>query len=260
MGGGRSEGQRSGGTADRGPARAVEMKVVDLRTTAHSGGAQSRRIREDNSVSILERLLYQHGNAAKTSDRHRAGVTSDETSGHCKPDMLPLDGSNEACTTCNILVSVTGDALDHELMALACAVAEEKQAKVIHVMYGIEVPRTKSVDEEMPRERALAGQVLNEAQADAKTCQAKVDPEYFQSRNIGQSLVAAASEHHCSLLIVGVPYNASTEGQFELTETVDYVLKNAPCRVWVVRGQAPESATESESPSHVEKRQPAGTR
>jgi nucleotide-binding universal stress UspA family protein len=233
------------------------MKVVDLRT-AHSGGAQSRRTREDNSVSILERLLYQHGNAAKTSDRHRAGVASVETNGHGKPDMLPLDGSNEACTNCNILVSVTGDTLDHELMALACAVAEEKHAKVIHVMYGIEVPRSKSVDEEMPRERAKAGQVLDEARADAKMCHAKVDPEYFQSRSIGQSLVAAAAEHHCSLLIVGVPYNASTEGQCELTETVDYVLKNAPCRVWVVRGQPSES--DAESSAQVDERQPAGTR
>ncbi len=209
-------------------------------------------------MSILERLLYQHGRAARISDRQHAGVASIETNGHGKPDMLPLGDSPEACKNCSVLVAVSGDALDHELMALACAVAEKKRANVIHVIYGIEVPRSKSVDEEMPQERVKADQALDEAEADAEQCRIAVDREYIQSRNIGQSLVDAASVHQCSLLIVGVPYNATTEGQSELTETVDYVLKNAPCRVWVIRGQSPESAAESRQ--RADQRQPAGAR
>jgi nucleotide-binding universal stress UspA family protein len=112
------------------------------------------------------------------------------------------------------------------------------------VIYGIEVPRTKPVDEEMPRERARADTALDKAAADAEHCRIVVDKEYIQSRNVGESLVDAAGIHDCALLILGVPYNAPSEGQFELTETVDYVLKNAPCRVWVIRGQPPAGAIE----------------
>jgi hypothetical protein len=209
-------------------------------------------------VSILERLLYQHGRAAKMGDRQHAGVAVAETNGHAKPDMLPLSDSTEGCKDCSVLVAVTGDELDHELMALACAVAEQKHAQVVHVIYGIEVPRSKPVDEEMPRERQKADEVLDKAEADAEPCHVPVDKEYIQSRNVGQSLVDAASIHGCALLIVGVPYNAPSEGQFELTETVDYVLKNAPSRVWVIRGQPPTGATESRR--RADQRQPAGAR
>jgi Universal stress protein family len=207
-------------------------------------------------VSILERLLYQHGRAAKISDGQHEGEA--QANGHAKPDMLPLSDSTEGCKTCSVLVAVTGDELDHELMALACAVAEQKHAQVVHVIYGIEVPRSKPVDEEMPRERQKADEVLDRAEADAEQCHVAIDKEYIQSRNVGQSLVDAASIHGCSLLIVGVPYSASTEGQFELTETVDYVLKNASSRVWVVRGQPPVGALEPRR--RTDQRQPASAR
>jgi nucleotide-binding universal stress UspA family protein len=219
----------------------------------------ARRPEEDNPVSILERLLYQHGRAAKMSDRHAAGLTTAEGNGHGMPDMLPLGGSSaEVCKNCSVLVVVNGDELDQELMALACAVAEKKHAQDVHVIYGIEVPRTKPVDEEMPRERAKADQALDKAEEDARQCHIAVDKEYIQSRNVGQCLVDAAAIHDCALLIVGVPYNAPSEGQFELTDTVDYVLKNAPCRVWVVRGQPPVGAIEPRR--RADQRQPAGAR
>jgi nucleotide-binding universal stress UspA family protein len=210
-------------------------------------------------VSILERLLYQHGRAAKIGDRQHAGETAAETNEHSLPDMLPLgDSQTQTCKHCSVLVAVTGDELDHELMGLACAVAEQKHADVVHLIFGIEVPRTKPVDEEMPRERATADEALDKAEADAGHCRIAIDKEYIQSRNVGQSLVDAAATHECALLIMGVPYNAPSEGQFELTETVDYVLKNAPCRVWVIRGQPPVGATEPRR--RADQRQAAGAR
>ena len=210
-------------------------------------------------MSILERLLYQHGRAAKIGDRQHAGETAAETNGHNLPDMLPLgDAQSQTCTRCSVLVAVTGDELDHELMGLACAVAEQKHAEVVHLIFGIEVPRTKPVDEEMPRERAKADDALDKAEADAGQCRIAIDKEYIQSRNVGQSLVDAAATHDCALLIMGVPYNAPGEGQFELTETVDYVLKNAPCRVWVIRGQPPTGAIEPRR--RADQRQTAGAR
>src|SRR5262245_6158953 len=100
-------------------------------------------------------------------DRLHAGQTATETNRHSLPDMLPLgDPQAQTCKRCSVLVAVTGDELDHELMALACAVAEQKHAEVVHLIFGIEVPRTKPVDEEMPREREKADEALDRAEAD----------------------------------------------------------------------------------------------
>lgn len=208
-------------------------------------------------MSILERLLYQHGRAAKMGD-HQNGVGGTQVNGHGEPDMLPLDEtSQERCEDCGVLVAITGGELDHELMALACAVAQKKHSNVIHAIYGIEVPRTKPVDEEMTTERAQADQALDQAAADAETCHISVDKEYVQSRNVGQSLVSAAAAHGCALMIIGLPYKAEAEGQLEMNETVDYVLKHAPCRVWVIRGRPPAGDVSS---SRLERREPAGAR
>ncbi len=208
-------------------------------------------------MSILERLLYQHGRAAKMGD-HQNGVGGTQANGHGEPDMLPLDEtSQERCQDCGVLVAITGGELDHELMALACAVAQKKHSNVIHAIYGIEVPRTKPVDEEMTTERAQADQALDQAAADAETCHISVDKEYVQSRNVGQSLVSAAAAHGCALMIIGLPYKAEAEGQLEMNETVDYVLKHAPCRVWVIRGRPPAGDASS---SRLERREPAGAR
>lgn len=208
-------------------------------------------------MSILERLLYQHGRAAKIGDHQHGGVDG-QANGRGEPDMLPLgETTQEQCQNCSVLVAVTGGELDHELMALACAVAQKKHTQVVHAIYGIEVPRTKPVDEELPAERTQADHALDQAAADGESCHISVDKEYVQSRNVGQSLVSAAATHGCALLIIGLPYKAEAEGQLEMNETVDYVLKHAPCRVWVIRGRPPEG---EESSSRMQRREPASAR
>jgi nucleotide-binding universal stress UspA family protein len=211
-------------------------------------------------VSILERLLYQQGRAARTSDRQRATAPTATSDGHAsKPDMLPLtDQSAKYCQRCSVLAVVTGDASDHEIMALACAVAKEKHTNVVHAIYGIEVPRSKAVNDEMPAERERANAVLSRAAEDAKQCDIEVDKEYIQSRHFGQSLVDAAANQGCALLIIGLPFKAEAEGEAALTDTVDYVLKHATCRVWVVRGQPP--AGESDVRERTTRHEPAATR
>ncbi|HEX6818178.1 MAG TPA: universal stress protein [Ktedonobacterales bacterium] len=207
-------------------------------------------------MSILERLLYQHGRAAKIGDHHH-GVVGGQINGRGEPDMLPLgETTQEQCPTCSVLVAITGGDLDQELMALACAVAQKKHTNVVHAIYGIEVPRTKPVDEEMTAERTQADRALDQAAADGETCHITVDKEYIQSRNVGQSLVSAAASHGCALMIIGLPYKAEAEGQLEMNETVDYVIKHAPCRVWVIRGRPPEG---EESSSRMQRHEPAAS-
>lgn len=156
--------------------------------------------------------------------------------------MLPLpDEEERQRTNCkkNILVAVTGSPQDRELIALASNIGKTKKVEVFAV-YGIEVPRTLPVDAEMPVETQQATEALDRATAVAAKLDVHVDPEIIQSRSFGQTLVDEAEAHGCALLVIGLPYHVGRNGHFTLDDTADYVLKNAPCRVWMVREQPPE--------------------
>ena len=56
---------------------------------------------------------------------------------------------------------------------------------------------------------------------------------------VGLILVQAAEEK-ADLLVMGLPYKKRFGGDFAIGRTVPYVLKNAPCAVWVVREPIPE--------------------
>lgn len=190
--------------------------------------SQSLEVRLPNS--LVERLARQTLRAVEPD--HPAPA-----------DVLPAAAAR-------VLVAITGNELDHELMALACAVAQKKAAAV-DVIYGIEVPRSKPVDDELPLERARADWALDQAVEDAAACGIPVDKEYVQTRDFGYALVSVAATHSSALLVIGLPYEGDAEGQLEMNAVVDYVLKHAPCRVWVIRGQPPMSKWKAHT-SHAE--------
>jgi hypothetical protein len=212
---------------------------------------------EDDTMSILKRLM-RHPECADTApsatNEGSYGATPDaQTGGQAgKPDLLPTLAATEACIArgtqgarCGVVVALTGGELDHELMALACTVASEKHLDVVQAIYGIEVPRTKAVNDDMPTERRAADAALERAAQDAKAYHITVAKEIVQSRRVGTSLVHAATAHGCALLILGLPCAAAMEDATEetgMSELLADVLMLAPFRVWVVRGQPAQEA------------------
>ena len=198
-------------------------------------------------MGLLERLGLPTGRATKIID----GLHPEQphTSGNTpKPDMLPLPAGEDgqrAHTKRNVLVAITGHDLDCETVTMACNIAKMKKAGV-YAIYGIEVPRKLAIDAELPQETEAASEALERAAAVADQMHMRIDPEIVQSRNFGQSLVDEARAHECALVILGLPYHLGIGGHFDLGETADYVLKNAPCRVWLIRGQRPENAERAE--------------
>ena len=194
-------------------------------------------------MGLFGRLGFPAGRAAKVID----GQHPDEMqpNGNApKPDVLPLaegEKKRHAQAKRNVLVAISGKAVDDEVISLACTVAKAKKVNV-YVVYGIEVPRKLALDAEMPEETQAANEALDRASAIADQLQVRVQPEIIQSRNFGQSLVDEAVAHDCSLLVVGLPYQLGIGGHFDLGATVDYVLKNALCRVWMIRGQRSEAS------------------
>jgi nucleotide-binding universal stress UspA family protein len=203
-------------------------------------------------VGLLGRLGLPTGHATKIIDGQHPGLFP-AGGGTPKADMLPLpEGEHGEQVRCkrNILVAILGKELDSELVSIACNLSKTKKGSV-YVAYGIEVPRKLAIDAEMPAETQSAGEALERAAEIAQQMGVRIEPEIIQSRHYGQSLVDEAEAHDCALLILGLPYRLGVGGQFDLGETAEYVLKNARCRVWLVRGQQPGADESAERPESV---------
>lgn len=135
-----------------------------------------------------------------------------------------------------ILVPVAGHRIDDEAILLACAVARRQKAKV-YAIYVIEVSRALPLDAEIQPSVEKGEQVLDHADQLASDNEATIETELLQAREIGPAIVDEAVERGVDVIIIGVPYRKQF-GEFTLGTTANYVLKNAPCAVWVCREPA----------------------
>jgi nucleotide-binding universal stress UspA family protein len=87
-----------------------------------------------------------------------------------------------------------------------------------------------------------AQRVLDSAEAIAEESKQTLEPVLLQARDVAAALVDEATERDADLLVVGLPYRKRFGGDFAIGRTIPYVLKNAPCAVWVVRDPMPEEA------------------
>jgi nucleotide-binding universal stress UspA family protein len=107
----------------------------------------------------------------------------------------------------------------------------------IHAIYVIEVDRTLPLDAEIGPAIARGEQVLVGAERVAQSLEYPIGTDLLQAREVGPAVVDEAVERDVDLIIMGLPYKQRF-GQFDLGKTTPYVLKNAPCRVLVVRQRA----------------------
>jgi nucleotide-binding universal stress UspA family protein len=156
-------------------------------------------------------------------------------------DVLPLDEQGNATKQRNIMVALTDTAIDREAIAVACKAARKHGGEVYGV-YGIVVPFRLALDADMEKETAAANHALDQAKALAEQMKIHLDTEIVHTRHFGQSLIQEALDHDCALIVLGVSYQLGVNGQFTLSETADYILRNAPSRVWLVRGACPQVA------------------
>lgn len=199
-------------------------------------------------MGILDRLVPSP-HAKVVDGMHPGAAQPDSRDTTPTAEILPLATEpGRPAKRRNILISVSGTKLDQELVSLACQIAREKRdrkniATSVVAVYGIQVPQTLPIDAEMTEETREANTALDTAQKVAAGTHTTIEPEIIQSRHYGQSLVEEADSHECALLILGLPYRMTRSGRFEMGEVAEYVLKNASCRVWIVRGQPDEAET-----------------
>ena len=68
----------------------------------------------------------------------------------------------------------------------------------------------------------------------------RLDTVLLQARDVGAAIVDEAIEREADLIICGLPFRRRFGGEFTVGRTIPYILKNAPCAVWVVREAMPE--------------------
>lgn len=136
-----------------------------------------------------------------------------------------------------ILVPVNGNATDATIIALASQTAKRTKGRV-YAIHVIEVRRTLPLDADLVDERQSADAILDNAERTAEEWDQELETEILQARDIGTAIVEEAIEAQVDLIVLGIPYRRKF-GEFDLGKTVPYVLKNAPCEVWVLREPIP---------------------
>ncbi len=139
-----------------------------------------------------------------------------------------------------ILVPVSGSTADEEAIKLACTLAKKSKAK-IHVVYIIQIKRSLPLDAEIESEIKRAEEVLTSAEDIASERDYEVDTDLLQAREVGPAIVDEVVERDIDLIIMGIGYKKHF-GVFSLGVAVPHVLKEAPCRVLLLREPVPKGA------------------
>ena len=118
-------------------------------------------------------------------------------------------------------------------VALACNIAKRNKGRV-YVVHVIEVKRSLPLDAELEPEASEGERILLQAEKVADEQDFEVHGELLQAREAGHAVVDEAVERGVDSIILGVDYKRPF-GEFQLGHLTQYVLKNAPCLVWVCR-------------------------
>ena len=137
------------------------------------------------------------------------------------------------------VVALNGGPSDRTIVNLVMSVNRAPDAEVVGV-HVVEIDWTLPLDADIAGNSEAAQRVLDEAEAVAEGSKARLEPVLLQARDVGAALVDEASERDADLLVVGLPFRKRFGGEFAVGRTIPYVLKNAPCAVWVVREPIPE--------------------
>jgi nucleotide-binding universal stress UspA family protein len=123
------------------------------------------------------------------------------------------------------VVALNGGPSDRTIVNLVMSANRAPNAEVIGV-------HVVEIDWTLPLDADIAG--------NSEAAKARLEPVLLQARDVGAALVDEASERDADLLVVGLPFRKRFGGEFAVGRTIPYVLKNAPCAVWVVREPIPE--------------------
>jgi basic amino acid/polyamine antiporter, APA family len=135
----------------------------------------------------------------------------------------------------SVLVPVKPGRASEEAIDFACRLAAERRSSIAAVSVVV-VPLELPLDAQLPDEEAAADEALDAAVAIGDLYGVDVTARLLRARSPGRAIVREAERRQAEIIVLGAPRSDRVRrGIF--SETVDYILKNAPCRVMVVAGQ-----------------------
>ena len=136
-----------------------------------------------------------------------------------------------------VLVPVSGNHVDAEVIRIACDLAEESNASV-YAVYVMEIERSLPLDVSLDQQTAKAEEILDRAQTLARELGHEIDTGILQAREAGPAIVHEATEGRADLIVMGVGHRRRL-GVFDIGDTTLHVLRDAPCHVVLYRAPAP---------------------
>ena len=140
------------------------------------------------------------------------------------------------------VIALGGGPGDARIVRLVSELGRPLKAELVAV-HVVEIGWSLPLDADIAGRSEEAQRILDLAEATAEESKMRLDPVLLQARDVGAALVDEATERSADLLVLGLPYRKRFGGDFAIGRTIPYVLKNAPCAVWVVRDPIVEGAT-----------------
>jgi APA family basic amino acid/polyamine antiporter len=134
----------------------------------------------------------------------------------------------------NILVPVKPGRASEEAVDLAARLAAERRASIATVSV-VTVPLELPLDSQLEAEEGRALEALDAAAAIAELYGVDVTERLVRARSAGRAIVDEATRRQSEIIVMGAPRTERRRGVF--SDTVDFVLKQAPCRVMVAAGR-----------------------
>jgi len=133
----------------------------------------------------------------------------------------------------NVLVPVIPGQPSDAAMDLACRLAAERRARIV-ALNVLEVPLDRALTDRFAELETTANAELDEAAAIGGSYGIRVLTRLERAHAAGPAIVAEADARHSEIIVLGSPRRNLTAAQSAVFgKTVDYVLKNASCRVLV---------------------------
>jgi basic amino acid/polyamine antiporter, APA family len=133
----------------------------------------------------------------------------------------------------SILVPIVSGGESREAVDLAARLAAERRATIVALRVVV-VPMELPLDARLPDLEEEADHLLDEARAIAETYGVRNIERLVRARHAGRAIVEEADRRQSEIVVLGAPRSRHRQ---IFGQTVDYVLKHAPCRVMVAAGR-----------------------
>ena len=136
-----------------------------------------------------------------------------------------------------IVIPVTGGAEDIKVLGLARELSANNSV-AITLVYVVEVPQALRLEEELPEELDRGEAVLADAEVRASALlepeSVRISTDLLQARSAGAAIVDEAIELNADAIMMA-SHVRLLHGKTTTGETANYVMRNAPCDVLILR-------------------------